>query len=100
MDPYRLPPPIHQVLDISCRRCGHHGLLYAYWPCIRPDPGPLCRVCFSEWRGQSRMQYCTQGVGFFSFPLEEDWPRILRPRQYETITAFGPRPSVSPWLDE
>lgn len=96
MDPYRTLPITHQVLDISCRRCGVHGHEYIYHPCVKPDSGPLCRECCIAWRGISNIKYCIEGAGgFFTYPPE--WkPTWCR----KEITVPGPRPYISPWLDD
>jgi hypothetical protein len=108
-DPYRSLPETHWVLDVVCRRCGTHGLPYAYYPYVKPIPGPLCQKCFIEWRGQiTWMKYAVVGVRNFcayhrhpnyggDLPLKEfvSPPRHTIP----SIQVPGKHPDISPYVD-
>lgn len=106
IDPYRIPPPTHQALDIACRRCSKHPLIYAYFPYVLPVPGPLCRECLIEWVGVSETQYATVGTGLFSYPspmgaLPNEWEKYVVPSRsrIKVITVPGSHPDISPWIE-
>lgn len=107
IEPYRTPPPTHQALDLACRRCGKHPLIYAYFPYVLPVPGPQCKACFIEWSGISGVDKATVGVGFFAYPLPmrggslQEWTKYVVParKDIKIITVPGVYPDISPWIE-
>jgi hypothetical protein len=100
-DPYRTPSPTYQALDIACRRCGKHPLLYAYYPEPRPQPGPQCKQCCIEWHVLTKFSGARIGVGFFSHPTDQRWIVLMGEiRKTKVIEALGERPSITPWFED